>query len=299
MSKVSTVFSTIKTPESIKPFDLRFLKQFEVLIERMKMDTEQSISTTKTFSSKIKELPAEINSAYKKFTDMKKTECKAYMKLKEQFSQKISKMNETARKVSISKKSSEYLEITLAKKYDARNRKYLKENEIELIKKEAENAKLDYETEEKNYDNFKMAFVQDLDDFNEKKLKFSRIFNAYSESIDGRMKDSLNLYLKRLSELLTNFSLCQVENAEIMEDIFDSEQLDTMVTQTISMVDSNGKLTPISKSPNSSEKNTQDLLDRLNRTDTMGPPPSVDPKRFVRNPNPSSQPQSITNQRHS
>ena len=256
------------------------------MIERLTKDTEQSESSAKLFASKMKNLATEINNSYKKFSDLKKTECKAYLKLKSQFSNQIHKMYEVARKVSRAKEELTFCQSAVSKRFDSRQGKQIKPEDLEAYSAKESDCQASYLKAEKEYELFKQTLAQDLEEFNIKKMKFCRIFNAYTDSIDNRMKDSLNLYLKRLKEFVMNFRMCEDQKEDPNLELLTEPTLNTIRIKRQSMAHNSEQSPLLEGGLERRDSLSEVLLTRLNRTDTMGPCPIPGATRFVNPPHP-------------
>ena len=265
----------------MKKEDDELVRFFCSMVERLTKDTEQSESSAKLFASKMKNLATEINNSYKKFSDLKKTECKAYLKLKGQFSNQIHKMYDGARKVSRAKEELTFYQTAISKRFDARQGKQIRSEDLESYAEKETDSQTAFRKVDKEYELFKQTFKKELEEFNLKKFKFCRIFNAYSESIDNRMKDSLNLYLKRLKEFITNFKMCQDQTEDPNIELLEEPTLDSIRPSILSLAQ-NPEHSPLLGDGDGRRGSLSELmLKRLNRTDTIGPCPIPGATRFV------------------
>jgi hypothetical protein len=281
MLKVFEQAGKLNPPQIVKKDDEDLFKFFYSMIERLTKDTEQSESSAKLFASKMKNLATEINNSYKKFSDLKKTECKAYLKLKGQFSNQINKMYEVARKVSRSKEELGFYQTAVSKRFDARQGKQIRAEDLCHFEAKETDCQAAFLKAQKEYEQFKLSFAQDLGEFNIKKLKFCRIFNAYSESIDNRMKDSLNLYLKRLREFVMNFKMCEDQKEDPNIELLD-EPMTNWIRPAFHSMSQNLDHSPLLEGGLERRDSLSEvLLNRLNRTETLGPAPTPGSTRFV------------------
>lgn len=265
----------------MKKEDEELVKFFCAMVERLTKDTEQSESSAKLFASKMKNLATEINNSYKKFSDLKKTECKAYLKLKGQFSNQIHKMYDAARKVSRAKEELSYFQTAVSKRFDARQGKQIRTEDLDTYAAKEADSRTVFSKAEKEYELFKQTFAKDLEEFNLKKMKFCRIFNAYSESIDNRMKDSLNLYLKRLKEFVMNFKMCEDQKEDPNIELLDEPILHLIRPRILSIANHQEHSPLVEEGLERRDSLSEVMLNRLNRTDTIGPCPIPGATRFV------------------
>lgn len=173
---------------------------FKEIIEKLKSDAFESQVAAKTCSNRIKFLVDSTENNAKMFADLRKGEVKAYQKAKDTFTSRISRFYDTRYKI-------ESMELQIADLESEISHDRLKDKELHNAKAKLKHLHQNLLKTKVDYTQMKIDARDISQEFNQTKHKFVRVFNAYAENVENRVRDNLIFFVQKIGDFLAGMKL--------------------------------------------------------------------------------------------
>lgn len=208
MTKLQIEVSSISIPKCLAEAPLSSLNQFKDYLQRLVEDSVSSQFLAKTCHTKIKLLVESTENNTKMFTDLKKGEVRNYYKAKDTFKSKFKRLYDTRYEIDrLEKKIAEeqtFIDQSELSPADGKKKKQT----ITTLNQSLLKLRVEYDQMNGN--------SKDLsEEFNKTKLKFARLFNAYAENTENRIKDNLVFYIEKITDMVKGISLNKIVEPEL------------------------------------------------------------------------------------
>lgn len=160
----------------------------------MAHDATSSHQAVKTCHGKIRLLVDGTDNNIKMFSDLRKGEVKNYTKTKDTFKGRIRKFYDTRYKI-------DSLERELIDYQNAINQNDISQAESKNRKEKSTTINQTLLKLKVDFDQMKVDAQDISEEFNKTKHKFVRVFNAYGENVENRVKDNLILFIQKVTDL--------------------------------------------------------------------------------------------------
>ena len=221
------MLANLAVPESMTICLTDSLLAFKEMLEKLKSESQDSQLAAKTCYSKIKFLVDSTENNTKMFSDLRKSEVKQYIKTKDAFATRIKRFYDTRYKIETMESEIDSLEYSLDQNTN-------KDRNVQSIKTKLKSLHQTLLKSKVEYSQMKVDAKDISVEFNQAKSKFVRVFNAYAENVELRVKDNLTFFVQRLSDFLSSFKL---NNRSIPSNIQSSMIIDENTSQSHSSTD--------------------------------------------------------------
>lgn len=173
---------------------------FKEMLEKLKTDANDSQAAAKSCYSRIKFLVDSTENNSKMFADLRKGEVKVYQKAKETFSSRIKRYFDTRHKI-------ESLEHQISQIETDIFQEILKDKELQNAKIKVKNLHQTLLKTKVEFTQMKIDAKEISLEFNQTKNKFVRVFNAYAENVEHRVRDNLAFFVQKIGDFLNSMKL--------------------------------------------------------------------------------------------
>lgn len=190
----------LPVPTSLGVCPTENMQAFKEVLEKLKADANDSQVAAKNCYSRIKFLVDSTESNAKMFADLKKGEVKNYHKAKDTFTARIKRFYDTRHKI-------ETMEVQISEIEEAISHDKLKEKDLQNAKLKLKNLHQTLLKTKVEYNQMKIDARDISVQFNQTKNKFVRLFNAYAENVEHRVRDNLAFFVQKIGEFLVTMKL--------------------------------------------------------------------------------------------
>lgn len=205
------------------------MQTFKDMLEKLKSDAHESQAAAKQCYSKIRFLVDSTDNNTKMFGDLKKGEVKQYLKTKETFTTRIKRFYDTRNKI-------ESMETQVADLEAEMSQKSLNEKELQAAKNKLKIIHQALLKTKVEYSQMKIDAKDISLEFNQTKHKFVRVFNAYAENVENRVRDNLAFFVQKIGEFLSAMRLNNSSNTSCPQSV---KAIDDPLNMSHSSIDIN------------------------------------------------------------
>lgn len=176
------------------------MQTFKEMLEKLKADANDSQVAAKFCYGRIKFLVESTDNNTKMFAELRKGEVKTFQKAKETFTSRIKKLYDTRHKIETMEVQTNGLEadISMGK---------LTERELQTAKTKLKNLHSNLLKTRVEYAQMEVDAKEISKEFNQTKYKFARVFNAYAENVEIRIRDNLAFFVQKIGEFMSSMRL--------------------------------------------------------------------------------------------
>lgn len=215
MERVDQESHFIRTPDCLNWLHLQSIDNFKQMVKNIANDAQHSKIVAKSYFKTLKLLAESTENNVKMFNDLRKGEIKNYQKAKDGFVAKIKRFYETRHQIHVQENKIEEEEQILAQND-------LNESEHKKLTKSLADIKFALAKTKIEFSQMKIDAVNITQDFNGVKHKFVRLFNAYSENVENRIKDNIGFFIHKMGDLVNKTKLNNPEYKS--SEMLDSEE---------------------------------------------------------------------------
>lgn len=234
------MLATLEVPASIAKGPQENMIQFKEVLEQLKIDANEGQAAAKSCHNRIKFLVESTDSNTKMFADLRKGEVKAYQKAKETFVSRITKYFDTRQKI-------ESLELEIADLEAEIGKETLPDKQQQAAKLKLKQLHQLLLKTKVDYTQMKIDAKEISTEFNQTKHKFVRVFNAYAENVELRVRDNLAFFVQKVGDFLGALKLGHVPGLPGSSTPQSSRMLEEPITaRSTSSTDFNQKVDKLS-----------------------------------------------------
>lgn len=223
------MLANLPVPTSLGVCPTENMQAFKEVLEKLKADSNDSQVAAKTCYSRIKFLVDSTENNAKMFADLKKGEVKNYQKAKDTFTSRIKRFYDTRHRI-------ETMETEIAELENAISHEKLKEKDLQNAKLKLKNLHQSLLKTKVEYNQMKVDANDISLQFNSTKNKFVRLFNAYAENVEHRVRDNLAFFVQKIGEFLSTMKL---NNPSAASNPHSTRALEEFATRSPSSTDFN------------------------------------------------------------
>jgi hypothetical protein len=194
------MLSNLPIPACMENCPMENMHTFKETLEKLKTDANDRQVAAKTCYDRIKFLVDSTENNTKMFADLRKGEVKNFQKAKDTFTSRIKKFYDTRHKI-------ETMEVQIADLQGDVALGKLREKELQAAKNKLRNLHSSLLKTKVEYTQMKVDAKEISKEFNMTKHKFARVFNAYAENVEIRVRDNLAFFVQKIGEFLASMKM--------------------------------------------------------------------------------------------